>query len=108
MKASPHKWKHQAHKAVRQAQKSEYQQEEKLANPEEIKRYYTSPKKAKIYRGKVDPAHKHHKTSPQEVNWQTEPDSVHKEGFYWVEVIRKKTKEGRVRFRKHEQKRKIF
>lgn len=107
MKRSPHKYKHRKHKEVVKAQFLDYQQDAKGIDPS-YHGYVTSSKKAKINRGKADPQHKHHKTSPKDVTWETEPDSMHREGRHWVRVIGKQTKETARRIGKKMQRFRLF
>ena len=104
MKNSPHRLKHEQRKAIRSAQKEEYETQAKEMKEEEVKKHTTSPEKAKINRGKKDPEHKHHKTSPDDVTWETEPESIHKEGSSWIQTIQKQTLDTASRLQKKLQK----
>ena len=90
MKGSPHKMKHARKKAIRSAQKQEAEKDLKQMKAKEIKKSTTSPQTAKINRGKVNPKHQHHKTSPKDVTWATEPESIHQKGARWLAEIQKK------------------
>lgn len=100
----PHRMKHEKKKAIRAAQKEEYEAEEKKMKDEDIKKYTTSSEKAKINRGKASTEHKHHKTSPDDVTWETEPESIHKEGANWMQTVQKQTLETASRLQKKLQK----
>lgn len=91
MKNSPHRVKHQQKKAIRQAQKEEYETDEKTMKPKAKKRAVTSKQTNKIARGKANSKKKSHKTSPDEVTWETEPESIHQEGSHWIKTIQKQT-----------------
>ena len=108
MKHSPHKLKHQKHKAIRKTQDTDYQTDAKEIKDHSKKIYVTSAKKSKINRAKASSSHKHHKTSPKDVTWKTEPDSAHREGPHWVRVIQKQTKDAALRLRKRLQKINFF
>jgi len=89
MKKSPHHIKHQCSKAVKKAQKEKVLQEDKKMKDSEKKKFITSFRTNKIARGKVSPKKKSHMTSTDEVNWKTEPQSIHKEGEYWIKTLQK-------------------
>ena len=108
MKKSPHRLKHEKAKAIREAQKQGYQQEEKVIKDKEKKIHITSSKKAKINRSKANPSHKHHKTSPDEVTWETEPDSPHREGARWIETVKKQTMSATSHLRRKLEKKGLF
>lgn len=91
MKNSPHRLKHEKQKALRHAQNQDYQTDRKEISEERKKIHISSPKKVKINRARANPLHKHHKTSPKEVTWETEPDSPHREGSHWIRTIKKQT-----------------
>ncbi|MCB1106907.1 MAG: hypothetical protein KDK76_02295 [Chlamydiia bacterium] len=96
--------KHQQKKAIRSAQKKEYETEEKEMTEEEKKKYVTSPKTNKIAKGKAKSTKKSHKTSPQDVTWETEPESIHQEGARWIKTIQKQTLNAAGRLQKKLQK----
>ncbi len=104
MKNSPHRRKHEQKKAIRSAQKEAFETDAKVPKEATVKKYTTSEKTAKINRGKVDPKHKHHQTSPKDVTWDTEPDSIHKEGKSWVKTLQKQTLNAASRLQKKIQK----
>ncbi|MGE0199237.1 MAG: hypothetical protein AB7N99_05770 [Simkaniaceae bacterium] len=108
MKKSPHRMKHEQRKAVRQAQKQEYEQEEKVMQEEDIKKNITSSHTNKIVKNKTASKKKSHKTTPGEVTWKTEPDSIHKEGEYWTKTLQKQTIDAAGRLKKKLQKFKLF
>ncbi|MEM7175588.1 MAG: hypothetical protein AAF443_06660 [Chlamydiota bacterium] len=97
MKHSPHKLKHQKHKAIQKVQDTDYQTDTKEIQESSKKIYLTSLKRSKIAHAKASSPHKHHKTSPSDVTWETEPDSAHREGTRWVRVIQKQTKDAALR-----------
>lgn len=91
MKNSYHRNRHQRKKSIKEAERAGYAQEEKAGwNESEKARYFTSDKKLKIDKGKADPSKKHYQTSPKDTSWQTEPDSIHKEGKKWLSTTNKK------------------
>jgi len=96
--------KHQQKKAIRSAQKEAYESEEKKMTEEEKKKYVTSPKTNKAAKGKVDPKKKSHTTSPDDVTWETEPESIHPEGLHWIQTIQKQTLNAAGRLQKKLQK----
>ncbi len=104
MKNSPHRMKHQQKKAIRAAQKGEYETEEKKMLEEDQKRAVTSPKTNKAAKGKTASKKKSHKTSPKEVTWETEPESIHQEGKHWIQTIQKQTLDTAARLSKKLQK----
>ena len=53
MKNSPHRMKHEQKKAIREAQKKEYETEEKEMKEKEKKKALASPKTNKAARGKA-------------------------------------------------------
>lgn len=81
--------KHERNKAVRESQKKDVLQEAKKMKDSEKKKFITSFRMNKIARGKVSPRKKSHMTSPDEVTWKTEPQSIHKEGEHWVKTLQK-------------------
>ena len=100
MKNSPHNIKHQQKKAIRSAQDEEYQTEEKQIKEKAIKRGATSEKTNKTTKGKIGSKKKSHKTTPGEVTWETEPDSIHREGGRWIQTIQKQTLDAAGRLQK--------
>jgi len=106
MKKSPHRMKHETRKAVRQAQKEEYEVDDKEIKQK--KTYLASPKKLKKSKGKASSKHKHHMTSPDEVTFETEPESIHQEGYRWMQTIQKQTLNAAVRIQKKFQKKYPF
>jgi len=102
MKNSPHRMKHQQRKAIRSAQREEtYHTDPKEISSEGAKKKnVTSAKKAKIAKGKAESKHKHHMTSPDDVTWETEPESIHQEGKKWIKTIQKQTLETASRLQK--------
>ena len=96
--------KHEKKKAIREAQKQEYETEEKAMKDEEKKKYVTSPKTNKAARGKTGSKKKSHMTSPDDVTWETEPESIHAEGGRWIKTIQKQTLETAGRLQKKLQK----
>ena len=91
MKKSPHRMKHEQRKAIRQAQKEEYQTEEKEIKDKSQKSFITSPKTNKIASAKASSKKKSHQTSPSDVTWETEPENIHQEGRRWIKVLKKQT-----------------
>ena len=89
MKKSPHHIKHKRSKAIREAQNTEYQQEIKEMQDKDKKKFLTSSKTNKIAIGKAASKKKSHMTSPSDVTWKTEPESIHQEGKCWIKVIQK-------------------
>lgn len=83
--------KHQQKKAIRQAQKQEIETEEKVMKPKAKKKAVTSKRTNKIAKGKANSRKKSHMTSPKEVTWETEPESIHQEGSHWIQTIQKQT-----------------
>ena len=108
MKNSPHRMKHQQRKAIRKAQKEEYQTEEKEMKEKDKKNFVTSPKTNKIAKNKAASKKKSHMTSPDDVTWKTEPESIHQEGAHWTKIIQKKTLETTGRFQQKLKKMKFF
>jgi hypothetical protein len=104
MKNSPHRMKHEQKKAIREAQKQEYDTEEKKISEEEKKKYLTSSKTNKSARGKAGSKKKSHMTSPDDVTWETEPESIHREGKHWMETVQKQTLDAAGRLQKKLQK----
>lgn len=104
MKNSPHRMKHEQKKAIRQAQKEEYEFDEKVMKEGAKKKAVTSKKTNKIVRGKAASKKKSHMTSPDEVTWKTEPESIHQEGVHWIKTIQKQTIDTAGRLRKKLQK----
>ncbi|QVL57365.1 MAG: hypothetical protein KFB93_08295 [Simkaniaceae bacterium] len=104
MKKSPHRMKHEQKKAIRQAQKEEYKTDEKVIKEEAKKKAVTSKRTNKIAKAKASSKKKSHKTSPDEVTWETEPESIHKEGAHWIKTIQKQTTDKAGRLRKKLQK----
>ena len=103
MKNSPHKHKHEKHKAVRKAQDLEYVSPEKTFQPSKYT-FFHSKKKRKIDAKKASSLKNHHKTSPRDVTWHTEPDDAHREGRHWLQVIKKQAKDGAEKLRQKLQK----
>ncbi len=92
MKKSPHRFKHEQKKAIRKAQQEATDQKTTGQLSEKQKKtYLSSPRKVKISKAKIASKHKHHMTSPNEVTFQTEPESIHQEGEYWIRKVQKKT-----------------
>lgn len=104
MKNSPHRMKHEQKKAIRQAQKQEYETEEKEMLEKDKKKAVTSSKTNKTARGKAQSKKKSHMTSPDEVTWETEPESIHIEGERWIKTIQKQTLDAAGRLNKKLQK----
>jgi hypothetical protein len=104
MKNSPHRMKHEQKKAIREAQKQEYETEEKKMSEEEKKKHLTSSKTNKSARGKANSKKKSHMTSPDDVTWETEPESIHREGKNWIETVQKQTLDAAGRLQKKLQK----
>lgn len=104
MKNSPHRMKHEQKKAIREAQKQEYETEEKNMSEEEKKKYLTSSKTNKSARGKAGSKKKSHMTSPDDVTWETEPVSIHREGKSWMKTVQKQTLDAARRLQKKLQK----
>jgi len=91
MKKSPHRMKHEQRKAIREAQKEEPQTEETEMKDKTQKNFVTSPKTNKRAKGKAASKRKSHQTSPDDVTWETEPESIHQEGAHWIKTIQKQT-----------------
>ena len=89
MKNSPHRMKHEQKKAIRKYQKQEYETEETKISEEEQKKHLTSSKTNKSARGKAGPKKKSHMATPKDVTWQTEPESIHREGKNRIERVQK-------------------
>ena len=104
MKNSPHNIKHKRCKAIREAQKEGYQTETKEITENDKKQHLTSPKCQKIAKGKASSRKKSHMTSPDDVTWKTEPESVHQEGEHWMKTIQKQTLDKAGRLQKKLQK----
>ncbi len=104
MKNSPHRMKHEQKKAIRKAQKTEYESEEKVMQNKAIKKAVTSKKTNKIAKGKAGSKRKSHKTSPDAVTWETEPESIHQEGKHWIQMIQKQALDSAGRLNKKLQK----
>lgn len=104
MRNSPHRMKHEQKKAIRSAQKKEYEIEESALKEEEVKKHVTSKKTNKSARGKAASKKKSKKASPQDVTWETEPDNIHKEGEHWMKTIQKQTLDAGRRLQKKLQK----
>ncbi len=104
MKNSPHRRKHEMKKAIRQAQKMEYETEPKEVSEKTKKTYLSSPEKVKISKARASSKHKHHMTSPDEVTWETEPEHIHQEGKSWARKVQKRTLEHAQRVQKKLQK----
>lgn len=108
MKNSPHRMKHEQRKAIREAQKEEYQTEDKEMKEEDKEKFVTSSKTNKIAKGKAASKKKSHMTSPDDVTWETEPEHIHQEGERWSETVQKQTLDTAGRLRKKLQKFKLF
>ena len=91
MKNSPHRMKHERSKAIRSAQKEEYETDTKMITENEKKKGITSEHTNKIVRGKGLSKKTSHMTSPSDVTWETEPEHIHQEGARWTASIQKKT-----------------
>jgi len=104
MKNSPHRMKHEQKKAIREAQKKEYETEEKKIKEEEQKKHVTSSKTNKSARGKVGSKKKSHMTSPDDVTWKTEPENIHPKGEHWIKTVQKQTLNAANRLQKKLQK----
>jgi len=104
MKNSPHRMKHEKRKAIREAQKEGYQTEKKEMPDSEKKHYVTSPKRQKIAQAKASSKKNSHMTSPDDVTWETEPESIHPEGDHWMKTIQKQTLDTAGRLQKKLQK----
>lgn len=104
MKNSPHRMKREQKKAIRKAQKEEYETDEKVMKKSAKKKAITSKKTHKVARGKASSKKKSHMTSPKDVTWETEPESIHKEGIHWIQTIQKQTTDAAGRIRKKLQK----
>jgi len=104
MKKSPHRMKHEQKKAIREAQKQDYETEEKKMSEEEKKKHLTSSKTNKSARGKAGSKKQSHMTSPDDVTWETEPESIHREGKNWIETVQKQTLDAAGRLQKKLQK----
>ena len=104
MKNSPHRMKHEQKKAIRKAQKDEYETDEKVIKEGAKKKAVTSKRTNKIAKGKASSKKKSHMTSPKDVTWETEPESIHKEGSHWIQTIQKQTTDTAGRIRKKLQK----
>ena len=104
MKNSPHRIKHEQKKAIRQTQKKEYKTDEKVMKKSARKKAVTSKKTNKIARGKATSKKKSAMSSPKDVTWKTEPESIHQTGSHWIQTIQKKTIAATKRLRKKLQK----
>ena len=104
MKNSPHRRKHEQRKAVRQAQKETYETDEKRPSEKQKKTYLSSPENVKKSKARASSKHKHHMTSPDDVTFETEPESIHKEGEHWIKTVQKQTIEHANRFQQKFQK----
>jgi len=65
------------------------------------KDFITSPKTNKIARARVASKKKSHQTSPSDVTWETEPESIHQEGKHWIKNLRKQTLNAAKKLQKH-------
>jgi hypothetical protein len=105
MKNSPHRLKHEQKKAIRQAQKEEvYESDLSRVSEKDKKSYLASPRRVKIAEGKASSKHTHRMTSADEVNWETEPESIHIEGERWTKTVQKQTLDAAGRLQKKLQK----
>ncbi len=104
MKNSPHRMKREQKKAIREAQKQEYETEEKKITKEEKKKYLTSSKTNKSARGKAGSKKKSHMTSSDDMTRKTEPENIHREGKTWIKMVQKQTLDGAKRLQKKLQK----
>lgn len=105
MKNSPHRLKHEQKKAIRKAQKEEtYETEKSEVKEKQKKTYLSSSRKVKISKSKASSKHQHHMTSPDNVDWETEPENVHKEGEHWIRTVQKQTLDAAGRLQKKLQK----
>ena len=96
--------KHEQKKAIRKAQKEEYETDEKVMKDKAGKKAVTSKKINKTAKGKTGSKKKSHKTSPEDVTWETEPDSIHQKGKHWIQTIQKQALDSAGRLRKKLQK----
>lgn len=96
--------KHEQKKAIRKAQKQEYETDKKEILEKDKKKAVTSKKTNKATRGKAKSKKKSHMTSPEEVTWETEPESIHAEGERWIKTIQKQTLDATARLQKKLQK----
>ena len=105
MKNSPHRLKHEQKKAIRKAQKEEtYETEPSEIKEKQKKTYLSSPRSVKISKARTSSKHKHHMTTPGEVDFETEPESIHKEGEHWLKTVKKQTLDAAGRLQKKMQK----
>ena len=100
--------KHEQSKAIRAAQKKEAQKEEKEIKDKSQKSFLTSPKTKKIAQARVVSKRKSHQTSPDDVTWETEPESIHQEGEHWIKTLQKQTLNSARRLQKKLQRFKSF
>ncbi|WP_420421184.1 hypothetical protein [Simkania sp.] len=101
----PNRVKREQKKAIRQAQKEEtYETEESEIKEKQKKTYMSSSRKVKISKAKTASKRKSHMTSPSEVDWETEPESIHQEGEHWVRTVQKQTLSAAGRLQKKLQK----
>ena len=80
----PQRAKREQKKAIRKAQKEETYATEESEISEKQKKTYV--------------------TSPSEVDWETEPESIHKEGEHWIRTVQKQTLDAAGRLQKKLQK----
>ncbi|CCB88458.1 hypothetical protein [Simkania negevensis] len=101
----PQRAKREQKKAIRKAQKEEtYATEESEISEKQKKTYVASPRRVKIAKARAASKHKSHMTSPSEVDWETEPESIHKEGEHWIRTVQKQTLDAAGRLQKKLQK----
>ena len=93
MSSSPHHHDHLREKTLRRAQREETPTSDiKTPKIEALKVNMTSEKVAKENRGKASSHHVSKRTSPDTVHVDTEPQHLHKEGFYWIKTLHKQVK----------------
>jgi len=104
MKNSPHRMKHEQKKAIREAQKQEAETDPSEISEKQKKTYLSSPENLKKSKAKISSKHKHHMSSPDEVSFHTEPESIHQEGKKWIKTIQKQTLDAASKLQKKFQK----
>lgn len=101
MKDSPHRRKHMRAKAVRKAQTEEpIDHDAKLPKEEQIKRVLAPKKSVARNRGRSAATHRSKRTSPKEVDFETEPEHIHFEGIKWIQATQKQILDHTIRLSK--------
>ena len=90
-KNSPHRHAHNKRKAIRDAQKEPYETPPSTCSDKTKKTYLSSKDSIRRTQAKLLSKRKHHLTTPKEVGFLTEPESIHQEGQHWTQTIQTQT-----------------